>query len=113
MQALGFKVRHYKLLAFTLAGAWAGLAGALLANQNLLVSPNLLHWTQSGNLMVMTILGGVGHLFGAVLGAAIMLIIEEVLSAHTQHWQLFLGLILLAVVLVLPKGLSSLFKGKL
>ncbi|MES2049593.1 MAG: branched-chain amino acid ABC transporter permease [Pseudomonadota bacterium] len=110
MEAIGFPVFRYKLTCFTIAGAVASLGGALLANQNQLVSPNLLHWTQSGSLMVMVILGGAGSLFGGVIGAIAMLTLEEVLSGYTIHWQLFLGLILLLVVMIMPNGLASLFK---
>jgi branched-chain amino acid transport system permease protein len=89
-----------------LAGAFAGLAGALIANQNNFVSPGLMHWTQSGMLMVMIIVGGLGHLFGGLIGAAFLLLLEEILSAHTEHWQLALGLILLGIVLFAPHGLA-------
>lgn len=112
MEAIGYPVFRYKLVSFIIAGALASLAGALIANQNMLVSPNLIHWTQSGTLMVMVILGGVGYFFGGVLGAVVMLLLEEILSGYTQHWQLVLGLILLAVVLLLPNGLASLFARK-
>ncbi|OGB26767.1 MAG: branched-chain amino acid ABC transporter permease [Burkholderiales bacterium RIFCSPLOWO2_02_FULL_57_36] len=109
MEAIGYPVFRYKLVCFIAGGAMAGLAGALIANQNMLVSPNLIHWTQSGTLMVMVILGGVGYLAGGVLGAVAMLLLEEILSGYTIHWQLGLGLILLAVVMLLPNGLASLF----
>ncbi len=108
MTAIGFPVLRFKLVAFTLAGALAGLAGALLANQASFVSPALMHWSQSGMLMVMVILGGVGHLWGPVVGALAFLLLEEMLGLHTIHWQFFLGAILLAVVLVAPNGLMSL-----
>lgn len=109
MEAIGYPVLRYKLVCFVLGGAMAGLAGALIANQNMLVSPNLVHWTQSGTLLVMVILGGVGYLAGGVIGAVAMLLLEEILSGYTMHWQLGLGLILLAVVMLLPNGLASLF----
>jgi branched-chain amino acid transport system permease protein len=109
MEAIGYPVFRYKLVCFVIGGALAGLAGALIANQNMLVSPNLLHWTQSGMLMVMVILGGVGYLYGGVLGAVAMLLLEEILSGYTMHWQLALGVILLAVVMLLPRGLAGLF----
>lgn len=108
MEAIGYPVFRYKLLCFAIAGSVASLAGALLANQNMLVSPNLLHWTQSGSLMVMVILGGVGYLSGGMLGAVVMLMLEEILSGYTIHWQLYLGIILLLVVMLLPNGLASL-----
>lgn len=110
MTAIGFPVLRFKLAAFTLAGALAGLAGALLANQGGFVSPALLQWNQSGMLMIMVILGGVGHLWGGVIGAVAFLLLEEILSHHTIHWQFFLGAILLAVVLAAPNGLMSLVR---
>ncbi|MEF7616227.1 branched-chain amino acid ABC transporter permease [Aquincola sp. MAHUQ-54] len=110
MSAIGFPVLRYKLVAFTLAGALAGLAGALLANQSSFVSPSLLQWSQSGMLMIMVILGGVGHLYGGVIGAVVFLLLEEVLASYTIHWQFGLGAVLLAVVLVAPNGLMSLFR---
>ena len=112
MLALGFAVYRFKLLAFALAGALAGLAGALLANQGSFVSPSLMQWSQSGMLMIMVILGGVGRLFGGLAGAVVFLVAEEVLSAHTIHWQFGLGLVLLAVVLRAPNGLLSLLARK-
>jgi len=110
MEAVGYAVFRYKLLAFVLAGALAGLAGALLANQNGMVSPSAMAWTQSGSLMIMVILGGVGHIYGSVFGAALVLILEEALSSYTVHWQLPMGIILLAVVLFAPNGVMSLLR---
>jgi branched-chain amino acid transport system permease protein len=107
MEAIGFPVFRYKLICFVIAGAAAGLAGALIANQNSFVSPNLLQWTQSGTLMVMAILGGVGYLWGGVLGALVFLVLEEVLSAYTIYWQLGVGVALLAVVLYARSGLAG------
>ena len=108
MMAIGFPVYRFKLVAFVLAGALAGLAGALLANQSGFVSPSMLQWSQSGMLMVMVILGGVGHLYGGVVGAVVFLVLEEVLSSYTIYWQLGLGAVLLVVVLLAPNGLLSL-----
>jgi len=107
MAAIGFSVYQLKLLAFTLAGALAGLAGALLANQGGFVSPSMMQWSQSGMLMVMVILGGVGHLYGGFAGAALFLLLEELLTTWTIHWQLGLGAALLGVVLAAPNGLLS------
>jgi len=109
MVAIGFPVYRFKLMAFTLAGALAGLAGALLANQGSFVSPSMMQWSQSGMLMVMVILGGVGRLYGGFVGAVVFLVLEEVLSAYTIHWQFGLGAALLAVVLLAPNGLLSLW----
>jgi branched-chain amino acid transport system permease protein len=110
MEAAGFPVFRYKLIAFVLAGAIAGLGGVLLVNLTGLASPNLLHWTQSGMLLIMVILGGVGFLYGGFLGAAAVLLLEEVIAAYTIHWQLGVGLVLLAVVLYAPNGLSTLLR---
>ncbi|MEH3086660.1 MAG: branched-chain amino acid ABC transporter permease [Xylophilus ampelinus] len=110
MGAIGFPVYRYQLAAFTLAGGLAGLAGALLANQSSFVSPALLQWNQSGLLLVMVILGGVGHLWGGFIGAAAFLLLEEVLAAYTIHWQFILGAVLLLVVLSAPRGLAGLLQ---
>ena len=107
MQSLGYAVFRYKLCAFVMSGALAGLSGALLANQSGFVSPAMMQWSQSGMLMMMVILGGVGHLYGGVWGAIVFLLLEETLSHFTIHWQLGLGALLLLVVLLLPNGLTS------
>jgi branched-chain amino acid transport system permease protein len=112
MTAVGFPVYRFKLVAFTLAGALAGLAGALMANLGGFVSPSLMQWSQSGMLMIMVILGGVGYLYGGLLGAAFFLLLEELLSHYTIHWQLGLGAVLLLVVLLAPNGLAGLLKRK-
>jgi branched-chain amino acid transport system permease protein len=105
MEALGFATYRLKLLVFVIAGACAGLGGGLLASLNGLVGPNLLHWTQSGSLMIMVILGGTGRLLGGAAGAAVLLIAEEAIAEHTIHWPLAIGVVLLAVVLFAPRGL--------
>ena len=109
MTALGFPTFRFRLVCFVIAGGVAGLAGALIVNQHGFVSPNLLHWTQSGTLLVMLILGGVGRLYGGVAGAAAMLLLEEFLSNWTGYWQFSLGLVLLFVVLRAPGGIGSWF----
>jgi len=112
MEAVGFAVYGHRLAAFVIAGALAGLAGALLASLGGFVSPSMMQWGQSGLLMVMVILGGVGHLWGGVIGAVVFLLLEEVLSHYTIYWQFALGAALLAVVLAAPNGLMSLFRRK-
>lgn len=108
MAALGIPVFRYKLYAFVLSGMGAGLAGALMANAMRFASPDMMHWTKSGELMIMVILGGVGTLLGPFLGAATLLILESTLSSWTEHWQLGLGAILLLVVLGSKGGLMAL-----
>jgi len=111
-EAIGFPTYRYKLILFVIGGAIGGLAGALMANQQNYISPNLLHWTQSGTLMVMVIIGGVGTLFGGALGALALLVLEEVAADYTTHWQFYVGWILLAVVLFAPRGLMALAAGR-
>jgi branched-chain amino acid transport system permease protein len=107
MEAVGFPTFRYRLTGFAIAGGLAGLAGALLANHNLFVSPATLHWTQSATLVVMVLLGGIGFRYGGLLGAVTLLLLEELLAALTDYWHLPLGLILLAVVFFAPRGLAG------
>jgi len=108
MEALGYPVFSYKLACFVIGGALAGLAGALLVNQTGLASPNLLHWMQSGTLMVMIVIGGVGSVMGGVVGAVLLMFCEEAFVEISPHWQIGLGLVLLAVVLWAPLGIAGL-----
>ncbi|UCG13109.1 MAG: branched-chain amino acid ABC transporter permease [Deltaproteobacteria bacterium] len=112
MGALGFPTYRYKLLCFVIAGAGAGLSGALMANLAEFVSPSLMHWRISGEILVMVILGGMGTLFGPVFGAAGLLLLEEFLSIYTEHWMLFLGPAMILVVLFARRGLYGSFVEK-
>ncbi|MEZ2742906.1 branched-chain amino acid ABC transporter permease [Paenalcaligenes hominis] len=112
MQALGYPVYGIQLMAYTLSGALMGLAGALLANHNLFVSPSLMHWTQSADLIIMVLVGGMGLMFGGVAGATVLLVLEEVLRNWTEFWHLPLGVLLLIVVFAAPQGLASWFDKK-
>jgi len=115
MRALGFPTFRYKLAAYVLSGALAGLAGYLAALQFGFVNPEILGWHTSGNVLMMVILGGMGTLHGAVVGAFAFILLQEALSnqaffgAVAKHWQLTLGLFIIAVALFLPKGLAGLF----
>jgi branched-chain amino acid transport system permease protein len=111
MRAIGFATFRYKLAAFVLAGAIGGLAGALLTNQTEYLTPSYMHWTRSGDIMVMVILGGMGTLFGPVLGAFVFLLLEDVLAAWTAHWQVVLGPLLVLIVLYARRGLWGLLPG--
>ncbi|AKU11520.1 branched-chain amino acid ABC transporter system, permease protein [Azoarcus sp. CIB] len=108
MLSLGFPVFLYKLAGFVTAGGLAGLAGFLSACQYGFVTPEILSWHQSGNVLLMVILGGMGTLNGAVIGAFAFVVLQEVFSALTKHWQLLMGVVIVTVVMVLPGGLSSL-----
>jgi branched-chain amino acid transport system permease protein len=112
MRAIGFSTFRYKLAAFAIAGAVGGLAGALLTNQTEYLTPSYMHWTRSGEIMVMVILGGMGTLYGPVLGAFAFLLLEDVLSAWTVHWQIVLGPLLVLVVLYARRGLYGLLPGR-
>ena len=107
MRSLGFPVYWYKLASFTLAGTIAGLAGYLSALQFGFVNPELLSWHQSGNVLLMLILGGVGSLYGAVVGAFAFVALTEIFQALTNHWQLLLGAAIILLVIFLPGGLAS------
>ena len=113
MRAAGFATYGYKLAAFVIAGALAGLAGFLLASRDGVVNPELLAWHNSGEVLLMIILGGLGHLRGAVIGAVAFTLLKELLSTHAlvgplaEHWQLTLGLAIIAFVALLPKGSSA------
>src|SRR5665213_4562510 len=99
MQAIGFPATRYRLVCFVIAGTICGLAGALLATNTDFVSSAVMYWTRSGDLMVMVILGGMGSLFGPVIGAIIYLVLEEFLSQLTEYWALIMGPLLLLIVL--------------
>jgi branched-chain amino acid transport system permease protein len=110
--AVGYPLARYRLAAFVIAGLIAGMAGALLAMHNLFVSPKLLHWTQSGTLLIMVALGGVGYFYGGIVGAVVFLMLEEMLSFSYTYWHIYVGLVLLAIVLVAPGGLCSILSGE-
>jgi branched-chain amino acid transport system permease protein len=107
VQALGFSPYPYRLAAYVLGGAVCGLAGALLANANEFVSPATLSWDRSGDLLFMVILGGAGHLYGAILGALAIVLLEEWLSQLFPYWRLIFGPLLVLSVLFLRDGLAG------
>ncbi|MBL8435263.1 MAG: branched-chain amino acid ABC transporter permease [Zoogloea sp.] len=107
MQSLGYVTFRYKLAAFALAGGLGGVAGFLYSVVFGFVTPELLSWHQSGNVLLMVILGGMGNLVGAVAGAFAFVAMQEVFSMWTKHWQLAMGLMIVAAVLFMPGGLSA------
>jgi branched-chain amino acid transport system permease protein len=107
-RALGFSPYPYKLVAFVIAGAMCGVAGALLVNNTAYLTPNFMHWTRSGDIMFMVILGGIGTTAGPLVGAAALLLLEDTLSSWTEHWHLYLGVFLVLVVLFAKRGLAGL-----
>jgi branched-chain amino acid transport system permease protein len=108
MQAIGFPANRYRLVCFVIAGTICGLAGALLANNTDFISPAVMYWTRSGDLMVMVVLGGMGSLFGPVIGTIVFLLLEEFLSQITEYWALIMGPLLLLIVLFGRGGIMGL-----
>jgi branched-chain amino acid transport system permease protein len=111
MRSIGFPTFRYRLTCFVIAGTMCGLAGVLLANHTDFVSPAMMHWTRSGDLIVMVVLGGMASTFGPLIGAVALLVLEEVLSGITEYWQIILGPLLLLVVLFARGGIDGLLAG--
>ena len=105
MQAIGYPTRIYKLLSFTIAGAIAGLAGGLYAIFNGFISSDALYWTASGDILIMTMLGGAGTLIGPALGAAVFLLMKNVVSSYSEHWLAIIGTTFICCVMFFPGGL--------
>jgi branched-chain amino acid transport system permease protein len=110
--SVGIGPYRIRLAAFIISGMVTGLAGALFADLNRFVSPSMLSWQMSGELIVLIILGGVGRLFGPVVGAVIFVVLEFWLGGITERWQFFLGLALLGVVLFARGGVIGLLAGR-
>ena len=107
MRALGFPVYRYRLAAFVIAGAISGLAGVLLANHTEFVSPSMMHWSRSADLIIMVVLGGMGTLIGPLLGALAFMLAEEMLSHFTTYWQLIFGPLILLFVRFAGGGIAG------
>ena len=110
LQTIGVSTYRYRLTAFVISGVICGLAGVLQANFERFVSPDMMDWPRSGELMFMVILGGMGSLFGPVLGATAFLLLSEVLSSITVHWHLIFGPLLILLVLYARGGLTGLIE---
>jgi branched-chain amino acid transport system permease protein len=107
MQSLGFDTFRYRLVCYVIAGALCGYAGALLGNFTSFISPEMMDWTRSGELIFMVVLGGTSSLFGPVLGAGLFILLEEILSGFWLYWQLIFGIFLILVVLFAKGGIDS------
>jgi branched-chain amino acid transport system permease protein len=127
MQAIGFPTYRYRLVCFVIAGVMCGLAGALLANHTEFVSPAMMHWTRSGDLIVMVVLGGMASTFGPLIGAVTLLVLEETLpilikfvampfvgaaaaARAAEYWQIVMGPLFLLVVLFARGGINGLLE---
>ncbi len=110
LQSMGLATFHYRLTAYVIAGVICAIAGWLLGNFTNFISPEMMDWTRSGELIFIVVLGGAGSLFGPVLGTAAFIIVEEILSEITVYWQLFFGIFLILVVMFGKGGLSGLIE---
>jgi branched-chain amino acid transport system permease protein len=126
MQAIGFPTYRYRLIAFVIAGTMCGLSGVLLANHTEFVSPAMMHWTRSGDLIVMVVLGGMASTFGPLIGAVTFMVLEESLPTlikllatpivgpaaerAAEYWQIVLGPLFLLVVLFARGGINGLLE---
>ncbi|MGH7383978.1 MAG: branched-chain amino acid ABC transporter permease [Candidatus Rokuibacteriota bacterium] len=112
MEAVGYAVDRYKLLAFVIAGVIAGLAGSLYAQFNGFITPDAFFWTTSGEALLMVIIGGTGTLGGAVLGAAAFILLQSMVSTYTERWMLILGVTFILFVLFAPGGIVGVLRGR-
>ncbi len=112
MQAVGYPVNRYKLLAFVIAGTVAGIAGSLYTQFQGSVSPDAFFWTTSGQALLMVIIGGTGTLGGAVLGAGAFILLQSLVSSYTERWMLILGLTFVLLVLFAPGGIVGTLRGR-
>jgi len=110
MRALGYDVARYKLVAFVIAGTLAGLAGYLEVVRSAFINPSHLSWHESGTVLVMVLLGGMGTLWGPVVGALALVMLEDSISSLWDHWLLLMGGFVIAVVLFLPDGIAGLIR---
>lgn len=101
---LGIRVRRYQLAAMVISGAFSGLAGGLFAGFHRSIGPDMLHWTKSGEVILMSILGGVSSFFGPLVGAGVILFIEDMIGKYTEFWEIWIGGIMLAIVIFFPRG---------
>jgi branched-chain amino acid transport system permease protein len=105
MRVLGFPVLRYQVVAYVISGCLCGVAGLLLANLTRFASPAYMFWTVSGDLIVIVMLGGIGTVLGPLIGAAVFLILETMLSGYSDHWMLGLGLIIVLIALLAKRGI--------
>ena len=112
MQAIGYPVNRYKLLAFVIGGMVAGVAGSLYAQLVGTISPDAFLWTTSGEVLLMVIIGGTGTLGGPMLGAAAFILLQSMVSSYTERWMLILGLTFVLLVLFAPAGILGALRGR-
>ncbi len=113
VKSVGIETFKVKLLVFVISGTITGLAGSLYTDLNRFVSPSVLDWHMSGEIMVFVILGGMARLYGPLVGAAFFIVLEQTLGAFTENWQFWLGLILILEILYARSGIMGLFDKKI
>ena len=113
MEALGYAVDRYKLLAFVIAGVVAGVAGSLYTQFNGSITPDAFYWKTSGEALLMVIIGGTGTLGGALLGAAAFILLQSLVSTYTERWMLILGATFILFVLFAPGGIVGALRGRI
>ncbi len=110
---LGLKVRNYQLGVYIVSGIFTALAGSLMTGINGSIHPDMLNWTTSGEVILMSVMGGISQFYGPFLGAGIIVVIEDIIGAYTEYWSFIIGIIMLIIVLLFPKGvLGEIFKFK-
>jgi len=107
---VGGQVRRNQLRIYMISSFFAALAGALMAGVDNSIHPDMLYWTTSGEVILMAVLGGIGRFFGPFIGAAVIIVIGEVVGARTEFWPLIIGLVMMVMVLLLPRGLAGEFQ---
>ena len=112
VKSVGIETFKVKLIVFIISGTIAGLAGSLYTDLNRFVSPSVLNWHTSGEIMIFVIIGGMARLYGPIVGAAFFIILEQTLGAYTENWQFWLGLILILEILYVRSGILGLFDKK-
>src|SRR5262249_14699430 len=105
--SIGLNVRGYELAAFVVAGGFAGIAGALFGIFNRGVFADYVYWPKSAEVMIMTILGGIDHFWGPVVGAATLVLLNQETTSYTEYWPFVLGTILLVLLFALPGGIAA------
>ncbi len=108
MRAIGFDVRGYRLAVFVIGAGFAAFAGILNAQFNFFVAPDSAHWTESASVLVMVLVGGAGTLVGPVIGAGVVIMLQNWLSSYTQYWSLFLGLLFIVLITIARDGILGL-----
>ena len=110
-QFIGVNVRAYQLAAFVVAGCFAGLAGGLFGIFNRGVFPDFAYWTKSAEVLIMTILGGMGSFWGPAVGAAVFILLNQQITSYTEYWPFVLGTILIVLLFVFPGGIAGTLTG--